>query len=417
MLDPELSRRYLAAVGVVGWRLRADDDGEVCTAPEAQGDAPTAPIAERPKVSGAQAALAAIAEATRRKPQGARAASGDNAPQPPRHPPTPAAPPSTRNQPPGQPTSSQPPAATSRDNAPEPPRRPPTPAAPPLMRSQPLAPPTSSQPPAAATPRPAPAPARPQPPPPAVPAAHGVPPDHPAFATEQPPLDEDAAWYAALDGPATDPDLDLVVPPDLAPSPPVPEDPAAAIARMDWDALQSAVAGCRRCQLCETRTQTVFGVGNREADLMLVGEAPGQEEDRRGEPFVGRAGQLLERMLAAIGLDRNRVFIANVLKCRPPRNRDPQPQEAAACQHYLARQIALVQPRLLLCVGRISAQHLLQSTDSVGRLRGRLHHLGHERLPLLVTYHPSYYLRTPTAKARGWEDLQRVARLLRDAAG
>ena len=244
-----------------------------------------------------------------------------------------------------------------------------------------------------------------------------VPPDHPAFADEQPPLDDDPAWYGSQDGPPRDLDFDLGLPTDLQPAAPAQQDAADAIARMDWDALQAAVAACRRCQLCETRTQTVFGVGNREADLMLVGEAPGQEEDRRGEPFVGRAGQLLDRMLAAIGLDRRQVFIANVLKCRPPRNRDPLPQETAACQHYLARQIALVKPRLLLCVGRISAQHLLQTGDSVGRLRGRLHHLGSDRLPLIVTYHPSYYLRTPAAKARGWEDLQRVARLLRDNAG
>ncbi len=184
---------------------------------------------------------------------------------------------------------------------------------------------------------------------------------------------------------------------------------------MDWGQLEAAVAGCRACVLSEGRTRTVFGVGAPSAELMLIGEAPGQEEDRRGEPFVGRAGQLLDRMLAAIGLERGQVYIANVLKCRPPGNRDPLPRETAACQAYLARQIELVAPRLLLCVGRISAQHLLGCGDSLGRLRGRVHHYGPKQIPLLVTYHPSYYLRNPAAKAQGWQDLQRLMGLLREA--
>ena len=145
---------------------------------------------------------------------------------------------------------------------------------------------------------------------------------------------------------------------------------APVIAGSDWSELEAAVSGCRACGLCESRTRTVFGVGNREADWMIIGEAPGAEEDRQGKPFVGRAGQLLDKMLLAVGLRRDQVFVANLLKCRPPGNRDPKPEEALACQAYLARQIALVRPRILLSVGRVSAQHLLASDTPVGRLRG-----------------------------------------------
>ena len=187
---------------------------------------------------------------------------------------------------------------------------------------------------------------------------------------------------------------------------------ANPVASMDWDTLQQTVAGCRACGLCERRTQTVFGVGNRNAELMLVGEGPGQEEDLRGEPFVGRAGQLLNRMLAAANLSREQVFIANIVKCRPPNNRNPLPEEAAACLPYLVRQIELVQPRLLVCLGGVSATNLLDATESVGRLRGRIHYYGPRRTPLLVTYHPSYYLRSPADKAKGWQDLQRMIGLL-----
>jgi DNA polymerase len=191
-----------------------------------------------------------------------------------------------------------------------------------------------------------------------------------------------------------------------------PAEEANPVARLGWDALERAVAGCRACRLCERRTNTVFGVGDRNADLMLIGEGPGQDEDRQGEPFVGRAGQLLNRMLAAVGLRREQVYIANVVKCRPPNNRNPQPDEAAACRPYLARQIELVAPRLIVSLGGVSAQSLLDSTESVGRLRGRVHHYGPDRIPLLVTYHPSYYLRSPAEKAKGWQDLQRMIRLL-----
>jgi DNA polymerase len=185
-------------------------------------------------------------------------------------------------------------------------------------------------------------------------------------------------------------------------------------AGMDWDALEAAVSGCRACGLCETRTKTVFGVGNRTADLLIIGEAPGADEDRAGEPFVGRAGQLLNRMLAAIGFAREQVYIANVLKCRPPGNRDPRPEEAKQCEAYLMRQIALIGPRLILCVGRVAAQHVLQTDAPLGSLRGRWLALPGDAIPLRVTYHPAYLLRSPDQKAKAWEDLVAVARRLRE---
>ena len=175
------------------------------------------------------------------------------------------------------------------------------------------------------------------------------------------------------------------------------------LAGRGWDELRAAVAACQRCQLHEGRTQTVFGVGNPAADWMVVGEAPGAEEDRRGEPFVGRAGQLLDEMLRAIGQQRGDVFIANILKCRPPNNRDPKPEEAAECRAYLDRQIELVAPRIILAVGRIAAQQLLGTDTPVGRLRGRVHQLGNT--PVIVTYHPAYLLRSPGQKRKAWEDL------------
>ncbi|WP_052064568.1 uracil-DNA glycosylase [Acidihalobacter prosperus] len=182
----------------------------------------------------------------------------------------------------------------------------------------------------------------------------------------------------------------------------------ADVAEMDWPRLEAAVAACRRCALAEGRTQTVFGVGERTADWMVVGEGPGAEEDRRGEPFVGRAGRLLDNMFVAIGLRREAVYIANVVKCRPPGNRDPQPEEVSACGAYLDRQIALVQPRLILALGRFAAQSLLQTDTPVGQLRGRVHRYA-GTIPLIVTYHPAYLLRSPEQKARAWDDL-RLAR-------
>lgn len=178
---------------------------------------------------------------------------------------------------------------------------------------------------------------------------------------------------------------------------------------MDWPALRDAVAGCQACGLCESRKQTVFGVGNIEAEWMIVGEAPGEEEDRQGAPFVGRAGQLLDRMLASIDLTRSddvaarQVFIANVLKCRPPANRNPLPQEVAQCEPYLLRQMALVRPKVILAMGRFAVQSLLKTTDAIGRLRGRVHEV--QGIPVVVTYHPAYLLRNPADKALVWEDL------------
>ena len=186
-------------------------------------------------------------------------------------------------------------------------------------------------------------------------------------------------------------------------------------AKMDWDALETAVSGCRACGLCETRTNTVFGVGSRTADLLIIGEAPGADEDRAGEPFVGRAGQLLNRMLAAIGLAREQVYIANVLKCRPPGNRDPRPEEAKECEAYLMRQIELLGPRAILCVGRVAAQHVLQTDAPLGSLRGRWLEFRTGSIPLRVTYHPAYLLRSPDQKVKVWEDLVEVARRLREA--
>ncbi len=173
-----------------------------------------------------------------------------------------------------------------------------------------------------------------------------------------------------------------------------------------WEALQQAVSQCQGCGLHKTRTQTVFGTGDLQARWMLVGEAPGADEDRQGEPFVGRAGKLLNNMLAAIGLPRGAVYIANTLKCRPPNNRDPKPDESAACRGYLERQIALVNPTLILVVGRIAAHNLLQTTTPLGRLRGTVHALPGNSVPVIVTYHPAYLLRQPAEKAKAWQDLQ-----------
>lgn len=185
---------------------------------------------------------------------------------------------------------------------------------------------------------------------------------------------------------------------------PVHHDAGAAAA---WEALRSEVLGCTRCGLHATRIQGVFGVGNPRAEWMVIGEAPGAEEDRRGEPFVGRAGRLLDAMLRAIGLSRTQnVYIANVLKSRPPNNRDPRPEEVAACLPYLRRQIELIRPRLLIAVGRIAAQNLLGSGESLSRLRGRVHSFGELNTPLVVTYHPAYLLRNPADKRKAWEDLK-----------
>jgi DNA polymerase len=192
------------------------------------------------------------------------------------------------------------------------------------------------------------------------------------------------------------------------------------VATLDWAALRAAVAGCRACALCESRQQTVFGVGHPHAHWMVVGEAPGEQEDRQGEPFVGPAGQLLDNMLRSIGLMRSeapperQVFIANTLKCRPPKNRNPEPAETAQCAPFLERQIALVAPRIILAMGRFAAQALLASDAPLGKLRGRVHQ--YRGVPVVVTYHPAYLLRTPADKARAWEDLCLAASVVQAGA-
>lgn len=183
----------------------------------------------------------------------------------------------------------------------------------------------------------------------------------------------------------------------------------AAIATLDWPALREAVADCQACGLCASRRNTVFGVGHTQADWMIVGEAPGEQEDRQGEPFVGAAGQLLDAMLRACGRARTSeetgrgAYIANVLKCRPPANRNPAPEEVTQCEPFLARQVALVKPKLIIAMGRFAVQSLLKTTEPIGRLRGRVHR--YEGVPVIVTYHPAYLLRTPIDKAKAWADL------------
>ena len=209
------------------------------------------------------------------------------------------------------------------------------------------------------------------------------------------------------------------------------------VADMDWSQLEAAVAACRACGLCAGRTQTVFGVGSRTADWMVIGEAPGENEDRQGQPFVGQAGKLLDNMLAAIGLSRQvgdtmnsvaagvdsvradglkdskqGVYIANVLKCRPPGNRNPQPDEITQCEPYLRRQVALVQPKIILAMGRFAVQSLLQTTEPIGKLRGRVHH--YEGVRVIVTYHPAYLLRALPEKAKAWQDLCLALGVMRD---
>jgi uracil-DNA glycosylase family 4 len=202
-------------------------------------------------------------------------------------------------------------------------------------------------------------------------------------------------------------------------TPPAEHAPAAArseVAGLGWEDLERTVAACTRCALHETRTQTVFGVGDHGARWMFIGEAPGADEDRQGEPFVGRAGQLLTSMIRALGLRREEVYIANVLKCRPPGNRDPRPQEASACRDYLERQIELVDPSIIVAVGRIAAQNLLATDTPLAKLRGRVHGLGPRRRPLVVIYHPAYLLRSPGEKRKAWLDLL-FARQVLERAG
>lgn len=222
------------------------------------------------------------------------------------------------------------------------------------------------------------------------------------------------AWVAR-----TGPEPEATQAPAVAPEPvaqPAEAADPSTVRSMDWHALRAAVEGCRLCPLCDSRTKTVFGVGGTEADWLIVGEAPGAEEDRQGEPFVGRAGQLLDAMLAGVGQSRATAYIANVLKCRPPSNRDPSTEESTRCAPYLQRQIELIQPRLIVAVGRIAAQRLLGEDLPLARMRGRIHHYGPQRIPLVVTYHPAYLLRRPSEKSKSWRDLLLATSVLDGAA-
>jgi DNA polymerase len=176
--------------------------------------------------------------------------------------------------------------------------------------------------------------------------------------------------------------------------------------RPTWQALRQQVSSCTACRLHETRSQAVFGVGDPQAQWLVIGEAPGAEEDLQGEPFVGRAGKLLNEMLFAVGLQRQQVYIANIVKCRPPNNREPQPDEATACARYLRAQIELIQPQLILCVGRVAAVNLLGSFPSLAAYRGQTHRYADTQIPVVVTYHPAYLLRNPADKRKAWQDLQ-----------
>jgi DNA polymerase len=179
--------------------------------------------------------------------------------------------------------------------------------------------------------------------------------------------------------------------------------PETGVITPDWDALAASVATCQRCHLCETRTQAVFGVGDRQADWLLVGEAPGENEDRQGEPFVGQAGKLLDNILRARALARGQnVYIANVIKCRPPGNRNPEPDEVARCEPYLQQQVGLLKPKLIVAMGRFAAQSLLKTQASISSLRERVHL--YENVPVIVTYHPAYLLRSLLDKSKAWED-------------
>jgi uracil-DNA glycosylase family 4 len=183
----------------------------------------------------------------------------------------------------------------------------------------------------------------------------------------------------------------------------------------NWNVLQAEVANCTKCTLCKTRTQTVFGSGNKRADWMLVGEAPGQHEDEQGLPFVGNAGLLLTEMLRAIGLTREEVFITNILKCRPPNNRDPHADEIESCNEYLQRQQKLIQPKIILALGRIAAQTLLKTDEPLARLRGKVHTFNNT--PVVVVYHPAYLLRSLSEKRKAWMDLQLAMQTVKDSKG
>ncbi|WP_341315184.1 uracil-DNA glycosylase family protein [Paraburkholderia sp. IMGN_8] len=233
----------------------------------------------------------------------------------------------------------------------------------------------------------------------------------PSSFSETPP-DDDFAWFDDL--PAPEPARQAAHAPVEEARRETPD--ALPIQMLDWDALSDRVAGCERCRLCEKRTNTVFGVGDRNADWMLIGEAPGENEDRQGEPFVGQAGKLLDNMLRSLTLARDtNVYIANVIKCRPPGNRNPEPDEVARCEPYLQRQVELVKPKLIVALGRFAAQSLLKTDASISSLRGRVHE--YEGVPVIVTYHPAYLLRSLPDKAKAWADLCLARDTWRKAGG
>lgn len=181
-----------------------------------------------------------------------------------------------------------------------------------------------------------------------------------------------------------------------------------------WAILRQRVSTCQQCILHSNRTQTVFGTGDINADWLIIGEAPGAQEDKQGEPFVGRAGKLLNNMLLALGLQRQEVFIANILKCRPPENRDPRPEEVSACSGYLRQQIELIQPKLILAVGRIAAQNLLQTDQAIGKMRGQHYQYADTGIAVVVTYHPAYLIRAPREKKKAWQDLKLAMQVYRE---
>lgn len=223
--------------------------------------------------------------------------------------------------------------------------------------------------------------------------------------SDQPALQEKTATH-------TKPETDTEVLPQRILTPEITQQTVVArdVSHLDWPQLKTAVESCTECALNESRTNTVFGVGDHHAQVMVIGEAPGADEDQQGEPFVGRAGKLLNNMLLAIGYKREQVYIANILKCRPPGNRDPRPEEISQCEHYLRRQVELVQPKVIIAVGRIAAHNLMKVETPIGKMRGKLHHYG--KTPVVVTYHPAYLLRKPSEKAKAWDDLRFVQTLI-----
>ncbi len=248
--------------------------------------------------------------------------------------------------------------------------------------------------------------------------------DEPVEVTAEPETQTDVAAAAAapadtvtVDSPADATQVPLepetiVESPATEPADDETQDPVELIARADLESLQTMVSGCERCPLSRTRNKTVFGSGNPDADWLFVGEAPGRDEDRQGEAFVGKAGQLLNAMLFALGLTRDDVFIANVLKCRPPDNRDPMGEEVVRCEPYLHRQVDLVQPKVIVAMGRFAAQALLRSGDNISRMRGQQYEYRETGIPLVVTYHPAYLLRTPDQKGKVWDDLLQARRMI-----